>query len=224
MATLARRTLTDAAADALRERILHGRLVAGAPLRQEALAAELGVSRIPLREALQRLEAEGLVTLKPHHGAVVAELPLDDVAELFELRALLEGDLIRRAVPSTTAADLVAARARAEEFRAALTRSRVAELGAANLAFHLALYRPADRPRTLEVVRRLHAQCDRMLRMQLTLTDGGGRAVQEHRAIVAAVRQRDATRAARLVRDHIIGAGRRLAAALHTASHHGETS
>jgi len=224
MSTLTRRTLTDAAADALRDRILHGRLAAGAPLRQEALAAELGVSRIPLREALQRLEAEGLVTLKPHHGAVVAELPLDDVTELFELRAMLESDLIRRATPCATAADVTTARSCADDFGAALDRGEITELGAANLAFHAALYRPADRPRTLELVERLHGQCDRMLRLQLTITDGGARAVREHRAIAAAVRQRDATRAARLVRDHIIGAGRRLAAALATASRNGETS
>ncbi len=222
MPTLSRRTLTDAAADALRDRILHGRIAAGEPLRQEALAAELGVSRIPLREALQRLEAEGLVTLRAHHGAVVADLPLDDVTELFELRAVLESDLIRRAVPRTMAADLATARGRADEFAAALDRGRAADLGAANLALHLALYQPADRPRTIEVVRRLHAQCDRLLRLQLALTDGGAQAVREHRAILAAVRKADAARATRLVRDHILGAGRRLAAALRHASRTGE--
>ncbi len=222
MPTLQRRTLTDAAADLIRERILHGRYAAGEPLRQEALAAQLGVSRIPLREALTRLEAEGLVVIKPHHGAAVAALPVDDIAELFELRAMLESDLIRHAVPRATPADHAAARRAAEAFAAALEAGKVADLAAANLRFHLALYQPAGRPRTLELFRRLHAQCDRLMRLQLTLTDGGARAVREHRALAAAVRRGDASRAAQLVRDHIEGAGRRLALALRTANATGD--
>jgi DNA-binding GntR family transcriptional regulator len=223
MATLARRTLTDAAADAIRERILHGRYEAGEPLRQEALAAELGVSRIPLREALTRLEAEGLVVSKPHHGAVVAELPLDDLPELFELRAMLERDLIRRAVPRATAADHAAARQAADAFAAALEAGKVAELAQANLRFHLALYQPADRPRTIELFRRLHAQSDRLMRLQLTLTDGGAQAVREHRALAAAARRGDAALAARLIREHILGAGRRLVAALQRSAEEGDS-
>ncbi len=210
---LPRRTLTDAAADAIRDRILAGALRAGTPLRQEALAAELGVSRIPLREALLRLEAEGLVTLESHRGAIVAELPLDSVAELFELRALLEADLTRRAVPRLTRLDDEALRAAARAFERAVT-SGPEGWGPANLALHLALYRPAARPQTLEVVTRLHAQCDRLLRLQLTLTKGIARAVREHRAIVAAARARDAERAADLVHQHILDAGEALAAAL----------
>ena len=209
-----RRTLTDAAADALRHRILNGGLAAGTPLRQEALAAELGISRIPLREALRHLEAEGLVVLLPHRGAIVAELPLGDLTELFELRADLETDLTRRAVPRLTPAALDRMDTGSAAFTAALEAGDVAGLGAANLAFHGAIYAGAGRPRTLEVVTRLHATCDRLLRLQLTLTAGGERAVREHREIAAAVRGGDAELAARLTRDHILGAGRRLADAL----------
>lgn len=212
-----RLTLTDAATTALRDRILAGTLAAGEPLRQEALAAELGVSRIPLREALQRLEAEGLVVLLPHRGAVVAELPVDDVRELFELRAMLESDLIRRAVPRATAADHAAVRAAAAAFERALGSGEVGALGEANRRLHLALYQPAGRPRTIDIFTRLHQQSDRLLRLQLTLTDGGSRAMREHRAIAAASRRGDAAGAARLVRAHILGAGERLARALAAA-------
>lgn len=211
---LPRRTLTDAAADALRERILAGRLVAGTPLRQEALAAELGVSRVPLREALHRLEAEGLVVLAPHRGAVVAELPVAAAAELFELRALVESDLARRAVPRLTRADDAALGRAARAFEAAAAGGDPLEWGGANRALHLALYAPAGRPETLEVVGRLHDRCDRLLRLQLALTDGLPRAVREHRAIVAAARARDARRVEQLVRAHILAAGRALVAAL----------
>lgn len=209
-----RRTLTDATADALRSRILDGVYPAGTPLRQAALAAELGVSRIPLREGLLRLEAEGLVTLTAHHGAVVASLPIDEAAELFELRAQLEADLTRRAVPRLTAADDVLLRGHALAFERAVATGELSAWGDANRRFHFALYAPAARPRTLEVVARLHAQCDRFLRLQLVLTRGTARAIREHRAILAAARARDTARATSLVREHILAAGAALTEAL----------
>ncbi|MEO5799387.1 MAG: GntR family transcriptional regulator [Gemmatimonadales bacterium] len=208
---LPRYTLTDAALMALRDRILAGEWAAGAPLRQEALAAELGVSRIPLREALRRLEAEGLVTISAHRGAVVSPLPVDEAAELFELRALIEVDLARRAVPRLTAADDTALRHHAAAFERAVATGNVSAWGEANRAFHFALYAPAQRPRTLETVARLHAQSDRFLRLQLTLTRGTSRAVREHRAIAVAARARDTTRVVQLLREHILSAGRALA-------------
>lgn len=211
---LLRRTLTDAAVEALRTRILAGEWVAGAPLRQEALASELGVSRIPLREALRQLEAEGLVALQPHRGAVVSPLPVEEAAELFELRALIESDLSRRAVPRLTAGDDAAMRAHALAFERAVTSGNVSAWGEANRRFHFALYAAADRPRTLETVARLHAQSDRFLRLQLTLTRGTSRAVREHRAIAVAARARDTARVTRLVGDHILTAGRALAESL----------
>src|SRR5262245_22689559 len=97
-----RQTLTSMTADAVRERILRGHYAEGHPLRQELIAAELGVSRIPVREALRQLEAEGLVTFNPHHGAVVSTLSLKQIQEVFELRAEIESDLIRRATPHLT--------------------------------------------------------------------------------------------------------------------------
>ncbi len=212
--SIARRTLTSATADALRERILDGMYPVGTPLRQEALAAELGVSRIPLREGLLRLEAEGLVTLVPHRGAIVAALPPEDVAELFEVRALLETDLARRAVPRLTARDDAQLRHQAARFERVVASGDATQWGDANRAFHFALYGAAQRPRTLEMIARLHAQCDRYLRLQLVLTRGTARAIREHRAIVAAARARDAVRTARLVREHILRAGVALTDAL----------
>ena len=88
--SLQHRTIAAAVADSLRHRILDGDFKAGFPLRQDALAGEFGVSRIPIREALMQLEAEGLVKIHPHRGAIVSELSTDEVQELFELRALLE--------------------------------------------------------------------------------------------------------------------------------------
>jgi DNA-binding GntR family transcriptional regulator len=96
---LKRPTVVSMTADALRERILRGDYAEGVPLRQDAIAQDLGVSRIPVREALRQLEAEGLVTFSPHRGAVVSSLSLKEIRELFELRAEIESDLLRRAIP-----------------------------------------------------------------------------------------------------------------------------
>src|SRR5437660_12006142 len=85
-----RQTIASMTVEALRGRILRGDYPEGEPLRQDALADELGVSRIPVREALRQLEAEGLVTFSPHRGAVVSSLSLEEIEELFELRADIE--------------------------------------------------------------------------------------------------------------------------------------
>src|SRR3569832_1703148 len=102
---IARRTVAADAAEILRQRILTGDLRSGQPIRQEQIAQELGVSRIPLREALKPLEAEGFVTIEPHKGAVVSTLSLADVAEQVEPRVHLETWLLRDAIPRMREAD-----------------------------------------------------------------------------------------------------------------------
>lgn len=205
-----RKTVTDLAIEALRERILHGEYAEGEPLRQDALAADLGVSRIPVREALRQLEAEGLVAFNPHCGAVVSSLSLDEIDELFELRGLLEGEVLRVAVARMTVEDWDRADAILDAYEAAFERRDVAQWGALNWKFHSTLLSAAGRPLTLGVLNMLHNQSDRYMRMQLALTHGEGRAIGEHRAIAAAARRRDAQGAAALLRDHILNAGRSL--------------
>jgi DNA-binding GntR family transcriptional regulator len=213
-APLRRQTLAGQTVDALRERILLGVYPEGEPLRQDAVAEQLGVSRIPVREALRQLEAEGLVTFHPHRGAVVSSLSVAEIDELFELRADVESGLLRRAVPNITAADARRAEEILDGFAAALATGDVGSWGALNWRFHATLYAPAGRPFTLSIVQKLHQHADRYLRMQLALTHGESRADEEHRAILAAVRALDADGAAALLRDHIAGAGRALHAFL----------
>ena len=88
--TALKRTIADQVAELVRQRILTGQLKGGQPIRQEHLAAELGVSRIPLREALKQLAAEGFVAITSHKGAVVAELSIAEVEELFDIRLRLD--------------------------------------------------------------------------------------------------------------------------------------
>src|SRR5205085_10934067 len=101
-APVPRQTVASLTVATLRERILRSEYPEGEPLRQDAIAAALGVSRIPVREALRQLEAEGLVAFSPHRGAVVSSLSPAEIDEVFTLRASLESDLVRRAVPRLT--------------------------------------------------------------------------------------------------------------------------
>ena len=213
---LKRTTVVSMTADALRERILRGDYAEGAPLRQDAIARDLGVSRIPVREALRQLEAEGLVTFSPHRGAIVSSLSLKEIRELFELRAEIESDLLRRAIPEMGSEDFVRASEILVAYDSALRSGEVAVWGALNWQFHSTLYAPADRALSMGIVSKLHQHSDRYLRAQLALTHGETRARQEHRAILAAVKKRDVTKACQLLRDHILGAGKSLASFLET--------
>lgn len=200
-----RQTVTSAAVTELRRRIISGSVAAGEALRQDALAREFGISRIPIREAFHQLAAEGLVTLHPHRGAVVTTLSAADIAELFDLRAMLEPDLIRRAVPRLQASDFIEAGRILAHYETAIRDGDVDAWGELNTEFHLALYRAADRNQTLDLVRVLLAKSDRCTRVQLAMSDGATtRARHEHETLLAHCRTGDADGAAKLTLDHVL--------------------
>lgn len=199
-----RQTMTGAAVAELRRRILSGAVAAGEALRQDALAKEFGISRIPIREAFHQLAAEGLVTLHPHRGAVVTALSASDIAELFDLRALLEPDLIRRAVPQMQPSDIARAEIILADYDAAIRDGDLDAYGELNTEYHLSLYQVAGRQQTLELVRMLLANTDRYTRVQLTMSDGAtARAKREHAALLEFCRKGDAESAAQLTLDHV---------------------
>src|SRR5215831_21131945 len=122
VARIPRQSLASAVADNLRERILRGEIKAGEQLRQAALATELAVSRIPVREALRQLEAEGLVQIVHDYGAVVAALSGKEIIEMFEIRMLLESYLLRQSIPFLTNDDLDRAEEVLDEYKRALNQ------------------------------------------------------------------------------------------------------
>ena len=207
-------TVTAQAYQVLRDRILVGELPEGTPLRQAALAAELGVSRIPIREALRQLEAEGLVTFRPHVGASVSSLSLPEIEELFLLRALIETDVLGRAGGLLAPEDLERAEEVLEAFEEAFDRRDVAAWGTLNWEFHSALYGVALQPITLNVLEMLHRHCERYTRAQLALTQWEDRAMAEHRQLLDLVREEDVEEAQELLRRHILSAGEALASFL----------
>lgn len=195
--------IADAVADEIRQLILSGEIVDGAPLRQDALAEQMGTSRIPVREALSRLESEGLVASFPHRGYVVTGLSRNDIEELFDLRGMLEPDLICRAIPKMTADDLATAATILEEYDAALLTDDVDSWGDLNRRFHMALYAPSGRTKTLDIVRGLLVNADRYTRLVLTLGYGVEKAQEDHGGLLDLCRRGLVNQAVALTRDHI---------------------
>ena len=181
---LGHRTLSAAIVDALRRDILAGTYAAGAQLRQDALAASFQVSRIPVREALFQLEAEGLVQIEAHKGAVVAAFALDEVDDVFDLRVLLEPRLLACSVPRLSAKEFADLAALEEEFHAAIAQQDVARWGQLNARYHLALYGRAGLPRTLAIVTALLQTSDRFTRLQMNRPPALARAEAEHRKLL----------------------------------------
>ncbi|AWM89265.1 GntR family transcriptional regulator [Microvirga sp. 17 mud 1-3] len=216
--TLQHRTISAAVAEELRRRIVDGEFKAGFQLRQDALATEFAVSRIPVREALMQLEAEGLVKIQPHRGAVVSELSTEEVEELFELRALLEPRLLKASGPHLTEEDYRQLNAILQEYGAELRAHHVSRWGELNTEFHRLLYRHAGQPRTLAIVLSLLQDCDRHTRLQLSLTGGMERAEIEHGELVRLCAEGKFPAACALLKTHIENVGRSLRA--YIADHH----
>lgn len=189
--------------EALREAIAQGDVKEGEALRQDHIARMFNVSRIPVREALTRLEEQGLVATQRYKGAVVASLSIDEIREIFEFRALLEPEVLRHSVARMTEAALEQAKRAAEAFATETDSSRWGDL---NRSFHYALYEEANRPYYLQTISTALDRVDRYLRAQLVLTAGMQRARREHQGILDACIARDAALAARLTREHILGA------------------
>lgn len=202
-ARLKHRTLSGAILEQLRTAILNGTHAAGTQLRQDALAEAYGVSRIPVREALFQLEAEGLVRITPQKGAIVSELSVAEITDVFELRAILEPRLLEASFPAFAPEDL----ARLEEIQArfaAATEARdVASFGILNAEFHMALYRHADLPRTLGIVATLLQTSDRYTRVQLSSAAAMAVAVAEHAQLIELCRADARAKAVALLRAHI---------------------
>jgi DNA-binding GntR family transcriptional regulator len=202
-AELKHRTLSAAIVDRLRQAILDGTHAAGAQLRQDALADTYGVSRIPVREALFQLEAEGLVRIAPHKGAIVSELSLDEINDVFDLRCILEPRMLAQSAPGFTAEDFARLDGIQARFEAAIAKRDVGQWGVLNADFHMALYERAPQPRTRAIVASLLQTSDRYTRLQLSGTSAMGIAEQEHAELIRLCRAGDIANACRFLARHI---------------------
>ncbi|ATG45395.1 GntR family transcriptional regulator (plasmid) [Phaeobacter sp. BS52] len=200
---ISRNTLPDVIAADLRERILSGELAEGEPIRQEALAEEYDVSRMPVREALKRLDAEGLVLFTNNRGATVTKHSLREIAEIFDLRILVEVDLFRRSIPAMTTTDFARCSQILDEMDASYDADDVATWGALNHRYHSALYAAAERKLTNEMLQRLSLHSDRFIRMHLSVMKQREPAKAEHRELLALAEARDVNAACAALTRHI---------------------
>ncbi|GAA3212377.1 GntR family transcriptional regulator [Nonomuraea helvata] len=191
----------------LRRAITTGRLRPGSPIRQDALAEELQVSRVPLREALKTLEGEGLVTYKAHKGYCVAVLSLDDLREVYRIRELLEEEAVRHAVARLTDDDLDRLESAQEEVERAAAAGDVPAMAAANRLFHMTLFDLAGLPRLARLIRTLWDTTDAYRSMYYGDAGNRERVVKEHRTTLDALRRRAADEAVATLnvhRDHAV--------------------
>jgi DNA-binding GntR family transcriptional regulator len=210
-----RQSLTSAVADKLRDQIIRGEIPEGAQLRQDAIATQYRVSRIPVREALRQLDAEGLIAIVPNRGAVVPALSPADIEELFSIRALLEPEVLKLSIPHLTEEDFSEADAILRKYVKDLRRDdHVSAWGRLNWQFHSILYSRANQPRFMAIIRNVNNSGERYTRLQLYLTHGMQRANKEHHEILELCRQPDVARACKLLRQHIEYAGESLKEAL----------
>ena len=201
----------------LRDAILNGTFMPGEMLRQEDVAAQLGVSRSPLREALPRLQAEGIVVLHPRRGYAVATLNPKDVAEAFDLRILLETELGRRSIQARTADDVqrvdeIVARM-GELTRRAGGADRTAWFNL-NADFHAALLAPADCPHHLRALQTTRNVMEAYVRAEVGFTGDLEHAQAEHGELAAAFEAGDVAPFLDLIRHHSIHTRDRLLAGL----------
>lgn len=192
--------------DSLREDILSAAMPEGTPLRQDQLAERYGASRIPVREALLQLEGEGLVRQQANRGYTVSKLSLAEISEEFDLRAMLESDLIMRAIPHMKRKHFADAREVLDKLDG--TDGQVVdarEWGEQNWIFHRILLEPAGRDRTMRIVQNLHRSGSRYVRMHMSLTDSTKRGADlEHRRLLKACMDRDVHEARRVMSEHIL--------------------
>ena len=188
----------------LRDAIVRGDLPPGMALRQDRFAQAIGISKIPLREALARLETEGFVLSSPGRGVVVAEVRPEQVQEIFQLRHMLEEELLAAAMPRMTPEALDLAEAAIREFDIAPT----VELGRINWRFHSALYAPSGRALSLEILRSLYLHAERYVQLHMSAMDQDRTSNEDHRRLLAACRAGRSGEACGILRDHLGSIGR----------------
>lgn len=192
-------TAADRVASQLRSEILQGDITPGSKLSQQSIAGRFGVSRIPVRDALQILAGQGLVSPMSNATAVTG-MSVAELQELYELREAIEPLATRIAVPNVGRADLLTMRKQLEIMEEhADTRTWLA----ANADFHAAVYKRANRPRMIELVDQLRDLTDRYLYVHLEVIGQTEHLVSEHLDIFDAVEKGDAALAAQLVREHL---------------------
>jgi len=202
--SLAAPALYEQVAERLRSRIYAHELAPGAWVDEQAIAAEYGISRTPLREALKVLASEGLVELKPRRGCYVTEISRQDLDDIFPLMAILEGRCAADAVKAAKPADIEELREIHARLEAAAREGRISAFFEANQAFHRRIQELASNRWLLSVIQDLRKVLKLTRLFSLSIEGRLQQSLAEHTAILEAIKAGDATRAQTLMHDHIL--------------------
>lgn len=186
--------------NAIKKLIIEGDLPEGQPVRQVEIAEKLGLSKIPVREALVRLEAEGLIKITPNVGATVVVHTIDDYLEMLYIRLALECKALELAIPNMVQKDIDQAQSILDQYAKASTESERSDL---NLAFHESIYAPCMRPQLLKMIASVQNQMGKILRHKISQLAGHKRSLQEHQQILDACAKADIKLATKLLTRHL---------------------
>lgn len=193
----------DLVYQAIRDAILSGEFESGARLNQDELARKLGVSRAPIRDALNRLEAEGLVqTLSRAGGVVVAEATAQEMANIYELRAILDTACTRLACERMSDGDLTRLQEIVEETERVTAANDPQGIVQAHAEFHYLIYAASGNPELTKIARNLWDRSYRYRVLALSNAENAQRGLAQHRAILSALQARDAVRAVAMAEEH----------------------
>ena len=184
----------------LRQAIIEGKLADGSLLRQEELAKKFNTSRIPIRESIARLAQEGFVEIIRYKGAIVSGISYQEVEEMFDLRAIVEGEVIYKAVTNIKSTSLEQAAIFAEKFAESQSPEEWTQY---NRLFHCLLYDAANLPFHMSIIHSILDRTERYLRAQLVLSNGMQRAITEHQQLLLFCRNKNALAAKALTIDHV---------------------
>lgn len=194
------RTASEQIEQVLKQAILEGRLPPGEVLRQEELAQTFNVSRMPVREARKKLEAQALVDFVPYKGAIVTQISKADGLDNYAIRLALEPAAIRYSIPHLTSEDLQQARDLIQQMSDEVEMDQLGEL---NKRFHMCLYGKTPHAKLLQMVEKQLSVEDRYLRFHLSAMGREHMSQDEHLAMVEAAAHHDLDRAEELVRKHL---------------------
>lgn len=195
--------LRELVLEAIREAIINGSLQPRERLMETQLADELGVSRTPVREALRKLELEGFIVMLPRKGAYVSDLSLKDIADVFEIRAALEGLAGALAAERITEEELEAMERMLAEKNEAISLNDIDKLVKVDTKFHEALYTASRNERLGNIISNLREQIQRFRLTSLSAPGRKEESLKEHREILEAIQGRDIQLARQLAREHI---------------------
>ena len=205
-----RKSLGEHVFENLRKAILRGDIAPGHRLVESRIAEALGISRTPVREAIHKLEREGVIRRRPPGGFSVVGLTREEIEETFGIRSILESYAARLAAITHREEELLPLEEKIEEFQRCLDRGDLESLAGINTAFHDLLYALSRSPKLMKMINDLRDHITRFRRVILKKKDMAKMSNDDHREMLKAIRERDAEGVEKIVREHILR-GRKIA-------------